>query len=118
MRDTGKLGSIGEDAACAILEEQGFEVLARNWRSRAGEIDVIAYKGGTLAFVEVKSRTSTAFGEPEESVTELKARRIRSLAAEYLSGSDVHGEIRFDVIAVMLDRSGKVLEVRHTPDAF
>ncbi len=116
--DRAGLGRIGEDAACEYLAERGFEVLQRNWRSRSGEIDVVARCGGTVVFAEIKSRTGTAFGEPEESVTPRKAGRIRMLASEYLAGSEVHGEVRFDVIAVMLDRSGRVLEIRHVPDAF
>ena len=116
--DRRELGRAGEDAACAFLEDDGFEIVARNWRVRAGEIDIIARRGGLTVFAEVKSRTSTAFGEPEESVTPQKARRLRALATEYLSDSNVHGDVRFDVIAVMLDRSGGVSSIRHIPDAF
>jgi len=101
-----------------MLESQGFEIVERNWRTRGGEIDVIARRGGLLVFAEVKSRTSIAFGEPEESVTASKARRIRALAADYLRTSDTHGEVRFDVIAVMMEASGNVREIRHIPDAF
>lgn len=116
--DRRALGRAGEDAACELLERKGFTVIERNWRCRAGEIDLIARRDGLLVFTEVKSRTSTAFGEPEESVTPVKARRIRALATEYLAASPTHGDVRFDVIAVMLDKAGKVLETRHTPDAF
>lgn len=116
--DRAELGRIGEDAACAFLSGQGFQVLDRNWRCRSGEIDLVARSKDLIVFAEVKSRTGTTFGEPEESVTPRKAARIRGLASEYLAGSEVHGDVRFDVIAVMLDRSGRVLELRHTPDAF
>ncbi len=116
--DRRALGRAGEDAACAYLEERGFEISLRNWRTRAGEIDIIASRDGLTAFVEVKSRTSSLFGEPEESVTPAKARRIRALAADYLSGSRTPGEVRFDVVAVMLEPDGRVREIRHFPGAF
>jgi putative endonuclease len=116
--DRKALGRAGEDAACAFLESDGFVLIERNWRTRAGELDIIARGDGVTVFAEVKSRTSNAFGEPEESVTPLKARRIRALAGEYLSQSEVHGPVRFDVIAVMMDPSGTITEIRHTPDAF
>jgi putative endonuclease len=116
--DPCELGRIGEDAACAFLEEDAFEIIERNWRVAAGEIDVIARRGGVTVFVEVKSRTSAAFGEPEESVTPAKARRIRGLAREYLAGHPACGDVRFDVVALMLDSAGGVREIRHIPDAF
>jgi putative endonuclease len=111
-------GRAGEDAACAELSRQGFEIVERNWRVREGEVDVIARRGDLLVFAEVKSRTGTAFGAPEESVTPAKARRLRSLAAQYLATGSTHGQVRFDVFAVMLDPRSEVLELRHIPDAF
>jgi putative endonuclease len=116
--DRRALGRAGEDAACAFLEADGFEVVERNWRVREGEIDIIARQGGLTVFAEVKARTSTTFGEPEESVTPRKARRLRMLASRYLADSDHHGDVRFDVISVMLDRSGGVTSITHIPDAF
>lgn len=111
-------GRAGEDAACAELILQGFDIVERNWRVREGEVDVIARRGDLLVFAEVKSRTTTTFGEPEESVTPAKTRKLRSLAAQYLATGSGHGQVRFDVIAVMLDQGGEVLELRHIPDAF
>lgn len=111
-------GRAGEDAACAELVRQGFDIVERNWRVREGEVDVIARRGDLLVFAEVKSRTTTTFGEPEESVTPAKARKLRSLAVRYLASGSGHGEVRFDVIAVMLEPGGEVLELRHIPDAF
>ena len=111
-------GRLGEDAACDELARQGFDIVYRNWRVREGEIDVIARREDLLVFAEVKSRTGTAFGDPEESVTPAKARRLRSLAARYLADSPGYGQVQFDVFAVMLDASGAVLQLRHIPDAF
>jgi len=116
--DGKAIGRLGEDAACAFLEKNSFEIVERNWRVRAGEIDIIARRAGLTVIAEVKARTNTTFGEPEEAVTRGKAHRLRMLASEYLSGIPEHGEIRFDVIAVMLDRSGAVTDIKHIPDAF
>ena len=83
-------------------------MVARNWRSRQGEIDLIARRAGVLAICEVKTRTSRAFGEPFEAVTRVKQARLRRLAAEWLrSAAEVGGgrgrydEIRFDVASVL-----------------
>ena len=116
--DRASIGRTGEDAACGYLEGLGFEVVTRNFRTRSGEIDVIARRGALTVFVEVKARRSTAFGEPEESVTPAKARRIRALAADYLSRQSGATDVRFDVVSVLIGGDGSVRELRHIPDAF
>lgn len=116
--DNRAVGRLGEEAACLYLEENGFSVADRNWRTRHGELDIVARRGDVTAFVEVKARRGTAFGEPEEAVTREKARRIRRLASEYLASAGASPVVRFDVISVTLDRSGATLELRHMPDAF
>ncbi len=116
--DRRELGRRGEDVACRHLEGSGYTIIERNWRSRTGELDIIAAKGGTTVFVEVKSRSGSAFGEPEEAVTPVKVRRIRALAAEYLASAGSRGEVRFDVISVMADPRGGPGELRHLEDAF
>ena len=92
---------------------RGYEVLARNWRSRQGEIDLVAGRPGLVVFCEVKTRSSRAFGEPFEAVTAAKQARLRRLAAEYLRGSArMPGgpvDVRFDVASV-LGASVEVLE--------
>jgi putative endonuclease len=88
----------------------GFVVVDRNWRCRRGEIDLVARRGRTLVFCEVKTRSSVAFGSPAASVTMAKQRRIRVLAMQWLRDHpDVAGEIRFDVAAVM-DGTVEVIE--------
>lgn len=114
----GKLGRSGEDAACRYLESIGFTIEARNFRTRTGEIDIVAKKIGLTAFVEVKARRSNEFGAGEEAVTPSKARRIRGVAQEYLQGMERPGEVRFDVIGIDLDEDGSPLELRHLADAF
>ena len=116
--DRRALGILGEDIACRYLEDQGFSITERNWRTRAGELDIIARAGGLTVFAEVKARRSRTFGEPEEAVTPAKARRIRGLAMEYLASGGRSPEVRFDVISVLLDRDGDLLELRHIPEAF
>lgn len=114
----GELGRAGEDEAARFLESQGYRVVERNWRTARGEIDIIARRGSTAVFVEVKTRRTSTFGAPEESVTPAKARRIRALAAEYLSGVAEPLEVRFDVLSIdasVQEGPGRML---HIEDAF
>ena len=98
------LGVSGEDAAAAWYEANGYEVLARNWRCREGELDLIVRRARTIVFCEVKTRSSVRFGAPAEAVTHEKRQRIRVLAARWLTESPVRPrEIRFDVAAVLGD---------------
>jgi putative endonuclease len=100
-----RLGAAGEEAAARWYSERGYEVLARNWRCREGEIDLILRRGGTLVFCEVKARTTDAFGVPAEAVTRTKQQRVRSLAARWLADSPTAAaEVRFDVASVLAGR--------------
>ena len=101
------LGVRGEEAAAAWYAAAGYTVLARNWRCRDGEIDVIVRRGSTVVFCEVKTRSSAAFGVPAEAVTFTKQARLRRLAARWLREvrpRPAPSELRFDVAAVMGDR--------------
>jgi len=96
------LGRRGEDCAAAYLQRAGCRIIARNWRCPEGEIDVIVDDGGCVAFVEVKTRSSTRFGHPFEAITAVKLARMRRLAAAWCAQSDVWPpRIRLDVIAVI-----------------
>ena len=104
------LGALGEDMAADWYRARGYEVLARNWRCREGEIDLVVRQQRTIVFCEVKTRSSTAFGHPAEAVTQAKRTRLRHLAAKWLDESPVRPlRIRFDVAAV-LDGEIEVLE--------
>jgi putative endonuclease len=96
------LGASGEQLAAEWYEANGYEVVVRNWRCRDGEIDLVLRRRDELVFCEVKTRSSDAFGVPAEAVTPTKQRRLRVLAARYLSESTFRpADIRFDVAAVL-----------------
>jgi putative endonuclease len=104
------IGAYGERVAARALGELGMTVLDRNWRSRQGELDIVALDGDELVIVEVKTRSGLAFGHPAEAVTRAKVARLRRLAAEWLGKHDVHArDVRIDVVAVLRRRSGAAL---------
>lgn len=96
------LGRTGEDLAAAWYEARGYAVVARNWRSAGGEIDLVARRGRLVVIVEVKARSSDRFGIPAEAVVRTKQLRLRRLAAAWLRENKVRGVgIRFDVVSVL-----------------
>ncbi len=113
-----RLGWRGEELACRELRRRGYEILARRYRTRLGEIDVIARDGSTLVFVEVKARRTAAYGSPADAVTIWKRRRIAAMAAVYLAR---HGRpdtsCRFDVVVVEIGACGRA-RVELVRDAF
>ncbi len=107
-RDRGRRahGAFGEDLVARWYEQRGYRVLARNWRSRTGELDLVVGKDRLVVFCEVKSRATDAFGSPFEAVGATKQARLRKLGLEWLAAEGLHArELRFDVAAVL---SGKV----------
>jgi len=116
---TRALGQAGEAAAARFLERRGLVILARNLRSRLGEIDLLARDGPTLVFVEVKARRGLPGDPPEAAVDARKRARLARLALGYLAGRRL-GErpCRFDVVGVSLDEAGGVTRVRHLRHAF
>ncbi|MBI2711225.1 MAG: YraN family protein [Actinobacteria bacterium] len=98
-----RVGVDGEDLAAAWYVAAGYEVLARNWRCRLGELDLVVARGREVVFCEVKSRSSVAFGVPAEAVTHAKRQRLRHLAAQWLEDAAPFrpGGIRFDVASVL-----------------
>jgi len=96
-----QLGLDGEDLAREELERRGYLILHRRYRSRFGEIDLIARDEATVVFVEVKTKTDSKFGDPAEMVTSQKQRRLVAMAEEYVSGRSLHNTpCRFDVVTV------------------
>jgi putative endonuclease len=109
-------GKQGEILACTFLEEKGYQILERNWKNRFEEIDVIARDGDELVIVEVKTRSSTAFGNPEQAVGLRKQRLLVNAAESYILKHDSHLETRFDIVTVILE--GTSSRVQHLPRAF
>ena len=115
MTDKIKNGVKGEEAAANYLKANGYDILERNYRYRHSEIDLIVRKNGFLVFVEVKTRKSTRFGEPEKFVSARQEAKIRQGAEEYIFKTNWQGPIRFDIISVVWGRS---VTVTHFEDAF
>ena len=114
MSDKIKTGSKGENLAAEFLKQKGFEIVARNYRFKHAEIDLIIKRDNWLIFVEVKTRSSSSFGEPESFVDDFKGRKIFEAAEEYIFSTDWQGHIRFDIVSVKL---GKEPEIVHFEDA-
>lgn len=96
------LGAAGEAQAAEWYEAHGYTVVARNWRCREGELDLVVAKGHELVFVEVKTRRTAAFGVPAEAVTPRKQQRLRTLAVRYLRDTGTRARrLRFDVVAIL-----------------
>ena len=96
------LGARGEAMAAQWYEANGYEIVARNWRCREGELDLIVRRGRTIVFCEVKTRSSDAYGIPAEAVTRTKQLRIRRLASAWLDQAPFRPSgIRFDVVAIL-----------------
>jgi putative endonuclease len=96
-----QVGKTGEDVACAELRRLGYAILARRYRTRVGELDIVARDGDTLVFVEVKARRTVAFGAPEEAVTWRKQRKLQVMAGDFLARSRLRDvPCRFDVVSV------------------
>lgn len=118
MRAKDAVGAYGERVAVRLLEDAGYAVLDRNWRSRTGELDVVAARGGTVVFVEVKCRRSAAFGPPLGAVTPAKAGRIQALAQEWLEAHGLSDAAqRYDVVSVLRPAFGATV-VEHVEGAF
>ena len=113
MRDTRRgLGVWGERRARAHLERLGYRVLETNYRTNAGEIDIVAEEGGDLVCIEVRTKRGRSFGTPEESIVGNKARRLAALAEEYAQAHpDLPADLRVDIVAIELTERGQVLRV-------
>jgi putative endonuclease len=106
------VGRRGEELAADYLRRHGFEIVATNWRTRVGEIDIVARERGTLVFVEVRSRTAPSRGTAEESVDGKKQRRLVRTAEQFLQEHAPHATARIDVVTVVF-QPGREPELRH-----
>ena len=116
------LGRWGEEQARLLLKAKGYGIAASNFRSRTGEVDIVATDGDELVFVEVKTRRGDAFGRAVESISEVRAERMAAVAEEFLQSQAAGGYSssqlwRIDLVCVNLDRRGKLLSVDHIKHA-
>lgn len=116
MTDKIKRGFEGEGLAITFLEKKGYQLLERNYRYKRSEIDLIVKKDNWLVFVEVKTRSSTAFGFPEEFVDYKKAEKILEGADQYMYEANWNGNVRYDIVSIVL-KEGEP-EIHHFEDAF
>jgi putative endonuclease len=117
MARKDELGRHGESLAADYLTAQGMELIDRNWRCSAGEIDLILRDGPHLVFAEVKTRSSTRYGHPLEAITNTKLARMRRLAHSWCIDHEMRAPIRLDAIAVIVSRSGPTT-IEHLRDVF
>lgn len=116
MAAHNELGKQGEAKAWEYLEQEGYEILERNWVFRKAEVDIIAKKENVLAIVEVKTRSSNDFGNPEEFVNLKKIKMLVKAVDEYVNQNDYDCSVRFDIIAVSKDATK--FKIEHLQDAF
>ena len=113
-----RTGKLGEDTAVQYLQGNGYRILERNFRTRYGEVDIIAQKDGCLVFVEVRAKASREFGLPEESLTRAKKEHLVSAAEAYLQELGLQDiPWRIDLVSVDVGPLGKVNDVRHFENA-
>lgn len=116
MASHNDLGFKGEAIAKEFLVKKGYEILDENWVHGKAEVDLIAYYNQQLIFVEVKTRSSSAFGLPEEFVSNAKQNLLATAAAEYIELMNHQRDIRFDIIAVLFNQNNYT--INHIEDAF
>lgn len=110
-------GNWGETKACEFLQNKGFEILEKNYRYKHTEVDLIAKKNKLLIFVEVKTRSGTGFGMPEEFVNRTKAKLVMYAAEHYIFEKNWVHDLRFDIISIII-LPDKSFKVNHIEDAF
>ena len=116
MAQHNELGNKGEMLAVDFLIKKGYIILDTNWRFQKAEVDIIAQKGETLAVVEVKTRSTTDFGNPQDFIKPKKIKMLVSAIDEYVISKDLDVEVRFDIIAIV--RENKKFTIEHLEDAF
>jgi len=117
MAEHNNFGRKGEALAKDFLEAAGYEILEENWTFHKSEIDLIAYKDAKIIFVEVKTRSSNSFGDPEDFVLNPKQQQMTYAADEYIYLMNHQGEVRFDIISVLFNKQGEHV-LNHIEDAF
>jgi putative endonuclease len=116
MATHNDLGKKGEDIAIEYLLKKGHHIIARNYRHEKAEVDIISSHQATIIFTEVKARSTDRYGYPEEAVNAKKKEKLREAMDHYLTENDIKEESRFDIISIVINKSGT--EVHHIEDAF
>lgn len=116
MAEHNDIGKTGEEMAIKLLREKGYKILEQNWHYGREEIDLIAMDGDTLVIVEVKTRTTSWFGEPEFAVTRSKQKALIRAAEGYIIRNNLNLDTRFDVVSIVISPQEKKIE--HIEDAF
>ena len=116
MADHNELGRKGEEAAVKYLVSKGHRIVAQNWRFHGYEVDIISEDGAYIVFVEVKTRTSVLWGNPEDFVGKQRMRRMIQAAGIYLKANAIDKPARFDVVALVWNSKG--MDIEHIEDAF
>lgn len=116
MATHNELGKIGEDLAVEFLQKKGYKILERNWRFKKAEVDIISLKKDVLAIIEVKTRSSNYFGNPQDFVNPKKIQLLVEAINQYVTTKDLDVEVRFDIVAIL--KNNNKLEIEHLKDAF
>ena len=116
MAEHNELGKKGEDIAADYLAKKGYNILEKNWRQWRNEIDIIARDGKYLVIVEVKTRQSNYFGEPETAVTYEKQKALIRAANTYIRYNNMDLEVRFDIVSIIIAKEKE--QIHHIEDAF
>ncbi|MEJ5993501.1 YraN family protein [Pedobacter sp. Du54] len=116
MAQHNDLGKRGEQLAKQFLIQKGYEILDENWVYERAEIDLIAYVNKVIVFIEVKARSSTGFGLPEDFVNIVKQQHMANAADAYLEIMNHDGEVRFDIVSVLFNPNNQT--IKHIEDAF
>ena len=116
MAQHNELGKKGEQLAVDYLQKEGYHITARNWRFKKAEVDIIAEKNGVLAAVEVKTRSSNYFGDPQDFIKSKKIKLLVEAVDEFVNLKELDVDVRFDIIAII--KQGESFNIEHLKDAF
>ena len=116
MAQHNELGKKGEQIAVDFLLKNSYDIIERNYRFQKAEVDIIAQKGDVLAIVEVKTRSSIDFGNPQDFVKPKQIKNLVKAVDEYVNENNLDIEVRFDIIAIVKNKNG--FEIEHLENAF
>ena len=110
------LGKKGEELAVEFLQKKGYKIIERNWRFKKAEVDIIAKKENILAIVEVKTRSTDYFGNPQDFVNQKKIKLLVEAINEYVTSKNLDVEVRFDIIAIL--KNSQTFKIEHLEAAY